>query len=98
MKQVDDVKDWIKQSHFLKISKKRLFLWNFNYLLWICSNISSSSLKKQLFEVSSIHMDKYLLPFKLSLFPTLNEQVSGAKKKEMKNWVKSESDKVVAEF
>lgn len=73
----------------------------FQYLLWICSNISSSCSKKQLFEVSSFHMDKYLLPFRVSFFPTINKWISYAKKKkkkEMKKRVNSESDKIVMEF
>lgn len=103
MKQVGDVKDWgsdwIKAKSLCKNQYEEAFPVEFQYLLWICSNISSSCLKKQLLEVSSIHMDKYLLPFRVSFFPTINKWISYAKKKkEMKKTVNSESDKIVMEF
>lgn len=69
----------------------------FQYLLWICSNISEWSLKKQLFEVFNIHMDKYLLPLKLSFLQLL---IKGylVQKKEIKNTIKSESYKIIVQF
>lgn len=57
----------------------------FQYLLWICSNISESSLKTQLFEIFNIHMDKYLLPFEISFLQLLVKKYlvgGGEQKKE----------------
>lgn len=71
----------------------------FSYLLCICLNISESSLKKQLFEVFDIHMDKYLLPFKLSFFQLLiNEHPVQKKKKKIKKSINSECNEIVVEF
>lgn len=55
----------------------------FQYLLWICLNISESSLKKQLFEVFDIHMDTYLL-FKKSFLQLLVKKHLVQKKKRKK--------------
>lgn len=54
----------------------------FQYLLWICSNISESSLKTQLFEIFNIHMDKYLLPFEISFLQLLVKKYLVGEKKE----------------
>lgn len=71
----------------------------FQYLFWICPNISENSLKKQLFEILNIHMDKYLLLFKLSFFQLLIKgQPVGGGERERKKSVKSESDEIIVEF
>lgn len=62
----------------------------FQYLLWICLNISESSLKKQLFEVFDIHMDTYLLFKKSFLQLLVKKHLVQKKKKGRKKKVKSE--------